>query len=67
MTIDDTAEPKKGKSTICVAAHHAPSLGKCANCQSLVSTILAHSNASASRERSIWPVMRSGWSPCLVQ
>ena len=37
VVIDDTALPKKGRHSIGVAPQYASSLGKTANCQSLVS------------------------------
>jgi DDE superfamily endonuclease len=41
LVIDDTALPKKGDSSVGVAAQYASSLGKKANCQTLVSLTLA--------------------------
>src|SRR5678816_970794 len=41
LVIDDTAMPKKGKRSVDVAAQYASSLGKTANCQTLVSLTLA--------------------------
>jgi SRSO17 transposase len=41
LVIDDTALPKKGSHLVGVAAQYASSLGKIANCQSLVSVTLA--------------------------
>jgi SRSO17 transposase len=42
LVIDDTALPKKGNHSVGVAAQYASALGKTANCQTLVSTTLAH-------------------------
>src|SRR6202140_2095156 len=41
LIVDDTALPKKGEHSIGVAPQYASSLGKTANCQSLVSLTLA--------------------------
>src|SRR5258708_2014846 len=41
LIIDDTALPKKGEYSVGVAPQYASSLGKTANCQSLVSLTLA--------------------------
>src|SRR6478672_3784205 len=41
LVIDDTALPKKGRHSVGVAPRYASSLGKTANCQSLVSVTLA--------------------------
>lgn len=40
LVIDDTALPKKGSHSVGVGAQYASSLGKTANCQSLVSPIV---------------------------
>ena len=41
LAIDDTAVPKKGQHSVGVAPQYASSLGKTANCQTLVSLTLA--------------------------
>ncbi|UAJ12209.1 IS701 family transposase [Glacieibacterium megasporae] len=41
LVIDDTAMPKKGRHSVGVAPQYASSLGKNANCQTLVSVTLA--------------------------
>ena len=41
LVIDDTALPKKGDRSVGVAAQYASSLGKTANCQTLMSLTLA--------------------------
>ncbi|MDU7519846.1 MAG: IS701 family transposase [Roseomonas mucosa] len=41
LVIDDTALPKKGRASVGVAPQYATSLGKNANCQTLVSLTLA--------------------------
>ena len=41
LIVDDTAMPKKGEHSVGVAPQYASSLGKIANCQSLVSVTLA--------------------------
>src|ERR1700732_2619605 len=41
LVIDDTAMPKKGERSVGVAPQYASSLGKTANCQTLVSLTLA--------------------------
>ena len=42
MAIDDTALPKKGEYSVGVAPQYASMLGKRANCQTLVSLTLVH-------------------------
>ena len=42
LVIDDTALPKKGQHSVGVAPQYASALGKNANCQTLVSVILAN-------------------------
>lgn len=46
LIIDDTALPKKGKHAVRFAPQYATSLGKNANCQTLVSTSLAQGEVS---------------------
>ena len=41
LVVDDTAMPKKGRHSVGVAPQYASSLGKNANCQTLVSLTLA--------------------------
>lgn len=41
LVVDDTALPKKGRASVGVAPQYATSLGKNANCQTLVSLTLA--------------------------
>src|ERR1019366_2257637 len=41
LVIDDTAMPKKGEYSVGVAPQYASTLGKTANCQTLVSLTLA--------------------------
>ncbi len=41
LIVDDTALPKKGRSSVGVAPQYASALGKSANCQTLVSLTLA--------------------------
>jgi SRSO17 transposase len=41
LVIDDTARPKKGRHSVCVAPQSASALGKNANCQTRVSVTLA--------------------------
>lgn len=43
LIIDDTASPKKGRSSVRVASQYAAVLGKNANCQTLVLLTLASS------------------------
>jgi SRSO17 transposase len=47
LVIDDTALPKKGDRSVGVAAQYASSLGKTANCQTLVSLTLARGEVPA--------------------
>ena len=49
LIIDDTALPKKGERSVGVAPQYASSLGKTANCQSLVSATLAARSAGDGR------------------
>ena len=46
LIIDDTALPKKGKASVGVAPQYATTLGKNANCQTLVSVTLASGDVS---------------------
>ncbi len=41
LVVDDTALPKKGNRSVRVAPQYATTLGKTANCQTLVSLTLA--------------------------
>src|SRR5277367_1619334 len=47
LVIDDTAMPKKGERSVGVAPQYASSLGKTANCQTLVSLTLARGEVPA--------------------
>jgi SRSO17 transposase len=47
LVIDDTAMPKKGHRSVGVAPQYASTLGKTANCQTLVSLTLARRQVSA--------------------
>ena len=47
LVIDDTAMPKKGERSVGVAAQYASSLGKTANCQTLVSLTLVRGEVPA--------------------
>src|SRR3974390_1200211 len=47
LVIDDTAMPKKGDRSVGVAPQYASSLGKTANCQTLVSLTLARGEVPA--------------------
>lgn len=46
LVIDDTAMPKKGERSVGVAAQYASSLGKTANCHTLVPLTLARGEVS---------------------
>ena len=79
LIVDDTALPKKGEHSVGVAPQYASSLGKTANCQSLVSLTLASREvpvmvgqvAVVDIEKSYgetesvkaWPARASMWSP----
>ena len=70
LVIDDTAMPKKGRHSVGVAPQYASSLGKNANCQTLVSVTLASREVpvmvslrlflpeSWTSARSVWPRQR---------
>lgn len=58
LIIDDTALPKKGKASVGVAPQYATTLGKNANCQTLVSVTLASGEVPIMRKRRLSPTLR---------
>jgi SRSO17 transposase len=63
LIVDDTALPKKGAYSVCVAPQYASSLGKTANCQSLVSLTLASREVPVmvSLRNAVCPLLRLRW------